>query len=97
MWYYETNDGYRTKAYFLHPHGPEIDHCTRSKYTFFYTLDPLGRPTPRVASCPSDIVCNTELGARLVFKPEGTLEPAEDSVRYRDRYFMVDHLGSSNS
>lgn len=97
MWYYETNDGYRTKAYFLNPYGPEIDHCTKDKYTFFYTLDPLGRPTPRVASYPSGIVANTELGARLVFEPEGTLETPKVSVRHRDRSFMVDHLGSSDS
>lgn len=94
MWYYETNDGYRTRAYRL-VHSDKKE--AQLEYVFFYTLDLLGRPTPRVASSPSMIVANTELGARLVFQPEGTLEPQTDSVRYRDRYFMVDHLGSSDS
>lgn len=97
MWYYETNDGYRTPAYLLRPELQAKKNKLVGLHTFFYTLDPLGRPTPRVASYPSGIVANTELGARLVFEPEGTLETPKVSVRHRDRSFMVDHLGSSDS
>jgi hypothetical protein len=64
MHYLETNDGERAPAYIIGsvkiPSG---------SYTFFYTLDPLGRPTARIASSESWIV-ESELGARLVHDRE---------------------------
>jgi hypothetical protein len=57
-WYLESNDGERVPAYPLGTHQ-----LPSGTYTFFYTLDFLGRPTARIAA--SGIV-QSELGARLI-------------------------------
>jgi hypothetical protein len=63
-WYMETNDGERRIAHILCQASTPSD-----DYIFFYTLDQLGRPTPRIAHAHSKIV-QSELGARLVYIEE---------------------------
>jgi hypothetical protein len=58
-WVYETNSGFVTPAHVLSIRGFES-----GRYIFFYTLDQLDRPTPRVAAYPSGIV-QGEMGATL--------------------------------
>jgi hypothetical protein len=60
-WWYITNDDEWTPAYVLEQISVE-----KLMYTFFYTLDMLGRPTPRVAAYPSGIV-QSEMGGLLMF------------------------------
>jgi hypothetical protein len=61
MYYLENNDGERAPAYVI-----GSTKLPSGGYIFFYTLDPLGRPTARIASSDSWIV-QSEMGARLVF------------------------------
>jgi hypothetical protein len=54
----ETNDGDRRPAHVLGTHE-----LPSGVYTFFFTLDPLGRPTARIAA---NGIVQAELGARLI-------------------------------
>jgi hypothetical protein len=62
-WFMESNDGERTEAFVLSFASTPSD-----DYIFFYTLDQLGRPTPRIAHAHSKIV-QGEMGGLLVRVP----------------------------
>jgi hypothetical protein len=67
MWYYETNDGDRTPASLLEDKD-DLQHG--AKYVFFYTLDLIGRPTPRYAArtlTPRFYIVAGEMGGLLVW------------------------------
>lgn len=86
MWFLENNDGQRVAADLVAIRSAK----NGQQYYVFFTYDQLNRPYIHLASYPSGIVANEEMGGILGYE-------APTDSRHRNEYFALDHLVSSNS